>query len=69
MEAVLSSGPQIQDNGTFMTTEEMLDGKQPHALTALVVNKTMEKMDEMASKLRLETMNDMGKAQKLDSEV
>ncbi len=69
VEAVLSSGPQIQDNGTFMSTEEMLDGKQPQGLTALVINKTMEKMDEMDSKLRVTVMNDMGKGNKIDSEV
>lgn len=69
MEAVLTAGPQIQDNGTFMATEEMLDGKQPHALTALVINKTLEKVDEMDTQLRTAIMQDMGKGVRLDSEV
>lgn len=69
MEAILSSGPQVQDNGTFMSTEEMLDGKQPQGLTALVVNKTLEKCSEMESQLRTTIMNDMGIGNKIDSEV
>lgn len=69
MEAVLSSGPQVQDNGTFMSTEEMLDGKQPQGLTALVVNKTLEQCSEMESQLRTAIMNDMGIGNKIDSEA
>lgn len=69
MEAILSSGPQVQDNGTFMSTEEMLDGKQPQGLTALVVNKTLEKCSEMESQLRTTIMNNMGIGNKIDSEV
>lgn len=69
MEAVLSSGPQIQDNGTFMSTEEMLDGKQPQGLTALVVNKTLQEVAEMDSQLRTSIMHDMGKGAKIDTEA
>lgn len=69
MEAILSSGPQVQDNGTFMSTEEMLDGKQPQGLTALVVNKTLEKCSEMESQLRTTIMNHMGIGNKIDSEA
>lgn len=69
MEAVLSSGPQIQDNGTFMSTEEMLDGKQPQGLTALVVNKTLQEVAEMDSQLRTSIMHDMGKGAKVDTEA
>lgn len=69
MEAILSSGPQVQDNGTFMSTEEMLDGKQPQGLTALVVNKTLEKCSEMESQLRTTIMKDMGIGNRLDSEA
>lgn len=69
MEAILSSGPQIQDNGTFMSTEEMLDGKQPQGLTALVVNKTLEKCAEMENELRTTIMHDMGKGKRVDTEV
>lgn len=67
MEAIISSGPQIQENGTFMATEEMLDGKQPQGLTALVINKTLAKTTEMASKLRMDAMHAAGKGNKLDA--
>lgn len=66
MEAILSSGPQIQENGTFMATEEMLDGKQPQGLTALVINKTLAESAEMASRIRVDAMRATGKGNKLD---
>lgn len=69
MEAILSSGPQMQDNGTFMPTAEMLDGTQPQGLTALVINTSLEKSAEMESALRTAAMNDMGRGNKLDAEV
>lgn len=69
MEAILSSGPHIKENGTFMTTEEMLDGTQPQGLTALVINKSLEKSAEMETILRVSVMNDMGVGNKIDSEI
>lgn len=69
MDGMQISGPQITENGTFMSTEEMLDGSTPQAdaLTALVINKTLSKQAELAAQLRSSAMNDMGKAQRLDT--
>lgn len=69
MEAILSSGPHVQDNGTFMTTEEMLDGTQPQGLTALVINKSLEKSAEMENTLRTTIMSDMGIGSKINSKT
>lgn len=66
MDGMQISGPQITENGTFMPTEEVLDGKQDEVLTTLVINKTLAKQEEMAAQLRNSAMNDLGKGQKLN---
>lgn len=66
MDGMQISGPQITENGTFMATEEVLDGKQDEVLTTLVINKTLAKQEEMAAQLRTSAMNDLGKGQKLN---
>lgn len=66
MDAVLSTGPQMQDNGTFMETEKMLTGNVPQGLTALVVNKSLEESAEMMSQLRASALSDMGIGQRLN---
>lgn len=72
------SGPQITENGTFLSNEELLDGRQPAALNALVINKSLAKTAEMAGKLqhvenldqlRTELMQASGKGIRLDSSV
>lgn len=72
------SGPQITENGTFMTNEELLDGEQPAALNALVINKSLAKAAEMAGNLqhiesanqiRTELLQAQGKGVRLDSSV
>lgn len=65
MEA-LAAGPRLTENGTFLSTEELLDGKQPGALMALVINGTMDKQAEMASRLRTHSMNALGKGLRMD---
>ena len=45
---------------------ELLDGKQPGALMALVINGTMDKQAEMASRLRTHSMNALGKGLRMD---
>lgn len=66
MDGMQISGPQLTENGTFMPTEEVLDGKQDEVLTTLVINKTLAKQEEMAAQLRTSAMNDLGKGQKLN---
>ncbi|HJA78613.1 hypothetical protein [uncultured Desulfovibrio sp.] len=69
MDGMQISGAQITENGTFMSTEELLDGSQPQAdtLTALVINKTLNKQAELAAQLRNSAMHDMGRGQRLDT--
>lgn len=69
MDGIQSPGPQLTENGTFMPTEELLDGQQPGALMALVINKTLAKQQEFASTFRTDVMNDLGKGLRLDSSV
>ena len=59
MEA-LAAGPRLTENGTFLST------KQPAALMALVINGTMDKQAEMASRLRTHSMNALGKGLRMD---
>lgn len=65
MEALVA-GPRLTENGTFLSTGELLDGKQPGALMALVINGTMDKQAEMASRLRTHSMNALGKGLRMD---
>ena len=65
MEA-LAAGPRLTENGTFLSTGELLDGKQPGALMALVINGTMDKQAEMASRLRTHSMNALGTGLRMD---
>lgn len=69
MDAILSAGPQMHDNGTFMETEKMLTGNVPQGLTALVINKSLEESAEMLNQVRAAAYNDMGIGQKLDIAV
>lgn len=66
MESAIS--PQIQDNGTFMPTEKILDG-QPQILNALVINKSLQECAEIESQLRVGMMQEMGKGVRIDSEI
>lgn len=50
----------------FSRPGELLDGKQPGALMALVINGTMDKQAEMASRLRTHSMNALGKGLRMD---
>lgn len=61
------SGPHFNDNGTYMSDQELLDGEQPAALNALVINKCLDKSAEMESRFRVEVANDMGKGTRLDT--
>lgn len=61
------SGPHFNSNGTFMSDQELLDGEQPAALNALIINKVLDKSAEMANNFRVEVANDMGKGTRLDT--
>lgn len=78
LSGIHMAGPQITKNGTFLSNEELLDGRQPAALNALVINKSLEKSAEMADKLqpienidqlRTELLHASGKGLRLDSSV
>ena len=62
-------GPQIQENGTFLSNKELLDGQQPEALMALVINSTLDKQQEAASHFRTNVMNSLGKGLRVNTEV
>ena len=40
MDGMQISGAQITENGTFMSTEELLDGSQPQADTLTALSST-----------------------------
>lgn len=63
------SGPHINENGTFLSDQELVDGEQPAAINALVINKSLNKIAEMESRFRVSVMHDMGKGTRLNSEI
>lgn len=64
-------GPSFTENGTFMSTEELLkNGASPQtAFMAQIINGTVQKGNEMESSLRNNIMQEMGKGIKVNTEA
>ena len=65
---------EVKDNGTFMETEELVrnagsDAALKSMYGAMIINKTVEKQDEMANALRTEVNHSLGKALRVDGEA
>ena len=65
----ISAGPQITENGTFLSTETLLESGQQDMLLALVINGTLDKQAEMSNQLRASAMNALGKGLRIDTSV
>lgn len=64
-------GPSFTENGTFMSTEELLkSGTSPQtAFMAQIINGTVQKGNEMESTTRNTILQDMGKGLRINKDA
>lgn len=64
-------GPSFTNNGTFQSTEELLNnGIRPEVtFMAQIINQTVQKGNEMESTMRNTIMQDMGKGLKVNTKA